>query len=225
MSMSFFEIFPTFKEAPYSYIIVPIMLVSSVIGFYHKPYFHALLLHPYEVYRGKRLHTILTSAFVHRNWFHLLFNCIAVQGLLYDVYGNLRQERGLFYADLVTPILTIAIIAIPNIAQIWKERMNFLFTSVGASGLSFGLFGFSFLFFPLQEIDHLFIPLIKNASQYWLYVSIIIVLLSFVKQLRINRTLHIIGYLIGSLLALLVRNESLFEFIDAFSGQFQILRN
>jgi len=214
--MSFFDIFPTFEEAPYSYIIVPIMLVSSVIGFYHKPYFHTLLLHPYEVYRGKRVHTLLTSAFVHRNWLHLLFNLVAVFGLVYDLFGCMKQEYGLFAAMAYSPAVIIFLMIIPNIIQIWIKRNNFLFTAVGSSGLSSGLFGFSFLFFPLQHINHLFIPWIKNAVHYGLYVFVIMILLSSIRQLKINYSLHVTAYIIGSLMALLMRKESIFEIFYLF---------
>lgn len=192
------------------------MLISSIIGFYHKSYFHALLLHPYEVYRGKRIHTLLTSAFVHRNWLHLSFNLIVAYGLAYDMFGNIDQEYGLTYAYMYTPILCFLLIALPNIIQVIYKRNDFIFTAVGASGLTSGLFGFSFLFFPQQKIDHLFIPWIKNASHYWLYVLIVMLLMSFIRQTRITYSLHVVAYIIGSIIALLIRHESLIELFNSY---------
>lgn len=213
--MQFFDIFPTLQEAPYSYLVVPIMLISSIIGFYRKSYFHALILHPYEIARGKRIHTLLTSAFIHRNWLHLLFNSIVIYGLGYDTFGNIMQEFGILAAYLLTPILIILLISLPNLIQVYQERNVFHFTSVGASGLSFGLYGFSALFFPLQKINHLFIPWINNAAHYWLYILIVSILLSFIKVSKINRSLHIYAYLLGSLFAFIIRKESVSEFIKA----------
>jgi len=213
--MKFFDIFPTFAEAPYSYIVVPIILVCSIIGFYNKSFFHALILHPYEIARGKRIHTLLTSALVHRNGIHLLFNCIVIFGLGYDMFGNLNQGYNTTIAYLCTPFIFLLLIILPNLIQSISEKNNFAFTSIGASGLSFGLFGFSGLFFPLQKTNHLFIPWIHNATHYWLYMLLISTLLSFIKVTRTNRQLHLVAFILGSILALIVSPYAV-ELKDAF---------
>lgn len=213
--MRFFDVFPTFQEAPYSYIVAPIILISSIIGFYNKSYFHSLILHPYEIARGKRIHTVLTSAFIHRNWFHLLFNIFITYILGYDTFGNIMQEYGTIAAYILTPLLFLLLISLPNLFQILKKKDDFYFTAVGASGLSFGLYGFSALFYPLQKINHLFIPWIHNAAQYWIYILMVSILLSFIKISKINRSLHVYAYLLGSICAIIIRNESIHEFIKA----------
>lgn len=149
--MSIFDVLPTFQESPWTYIIVPLIFVSSIIGFYYKPYFYKLVLHPYEVCRGKRWHTLLTSAFVHRNWWHLLFNLLAIYVLTYDAYECVKQIYGKNVSICLSPIIYIVLITIPNILQTLRKKENFLFTTMGASGLSFGLYGFSGLFF-LQKL-------------------------------------------------------------------------
>lgn len=213
--MHFFDIFPAFQEAPYSYTVVPVLIISSIIGFYKISYFHNLILHPYEVARGKRLHTLFTSAFIHRSWIHLFFNTLIIYGLGYDMYGNILQVYGSVPAYLLTPLLFSLLIIIPNVFQVLKKKNDFYFTSMGASGLTFGLYGFSALFFPLQKVNHLFIPFIHNAAQYWLYILFILTLLSFIKLSKVNRLLHITAYLIGSIFALIIRNESIYEFTKA----------
>lgn len=214
--MKFFDIFPTFSEAPYSYIVVPIILVCSMIGFYHKPFFHELILHPYEIARGKRVHTLLTSALIHRNWAHLLFNCVIIYGLGYDTFGNLNQEYGATVAYLCTIIIFFLIIILSNLIQTLSEKNDFVFTAVGASGLSFGLFGFSALFFPLQKTSSHLFSFVQNTTQNWLVGLGILILLTYVgRPKRINKQLHIVSYLIGSILALIVRPTSLMEVYQA----------
>lgn len=212
--MQFFDVFPTFKEAPYSYIIVPIILISSIIGFYNKSYFHALILHPYEIMRGKRIHTLLTSAFIHRNWFHLLFNTTVVYGLGYDMFGTTSQEYGTLTAYLLTPLLFLLLISLPNLLQCCQKRKDFYFTSMGASGLSFGLYGFSAFFFPLQPMGSVVFPFISNALQGWICGLLILILLTQIKKSRINKYLHIAAYSIGALVALFVRPKSILEIFN-----------
>ncbi|WP_312331631.1 rhomboid family intramembrane serine protease [Sphingobacterium sp.] len=214
--MKFFDIFPTFAEAPYSYIVVPIIFVCSIIGFYNKSFFHALILHPYEIARGKRVHTLLTSALVHRNWRHLLFNCMVIFGLGYDTFGNLKQESGITIASLVTPLLFIMMIILPNLFQYLQEKGNFIHTSIGASNLTFGLFGFSFLYFPLQPTHSFIIPFINNSAQYWLAVLLLLFFLLKIPKSKINKRLHLLAYLTGSLLAIIVRPQSFLEIQTVF---------
>ncbi|WP_343538433.1 rhomboid family intramembrane serine protease [Sphingobacterium thalpophilum] len=214
--MKFFDIFPTFSEAPYSYIVVPIILVCSIIGFYNKSFFHALILHPYEIARGKRIHTLLTSALVHRNGIHLLFNCIVIYGLGYDTFGNLDQEYGTTVAYIGTISIFLLLIILPNLIQTISEKNDFSFTAVGASGLSFGLFGFSALFFPLQETSSHLFSFVQNTTHRWIVGLGILILLTFVgKKKKTNKKLHLAAYLIGSIVALLVRHTSIIEMYQA----------
>lgn len=209
--MAFFYIFPTFVESPYSYTVAPLVLISGVIGFYRKSYFHALLLHPYEIARGKRIHTLLTSAFVHRNWAHLLFNTLLVYGLAYDMFGCIKQENGYLAATIATPCLFALLIILPNSFQVWKQKANFLFTSVGISGLTLGLYGFGFFFFPEQKADNMFISWVSNSLEYWIVATIFLFLVSFIPHSDINRQLHIFAFHTGSILALIVRPEAITE--------------
>lgn len=212
--MNIFDILPYFHEAPWSYIVVPIMLITSIIGFYHKPFFHALLLHPYEVYRGKRLHTLLTSAFVHRNWLHLIINAFLIYGFGYDMFGNIEQESNTLTAYILTPILFSSIIVVPNLIQTIVKRQDFLFTAVGASGLSFGLYGFSFLYFPLQKTQSFWLPFVKISFHFWLCTLLVILLLSLSKHSKTNKSLHLTSYIFGSILALVIRSLSFKEILS-----------
>lgn len=214
--MKFFDIFPTFAEAPYSYIVVPIILVCSIIGFYNKSFFHALILHPYEIAKGKRIHTLLTSALVHRNWIHLLFNCIVIFGLGYDMFGNLHQEYGTTVAYIGTISIFFLLIMLPNLIQTISEKKDFSFTAIGASGLSFGLLGFSALFFPLQKTSSHLFSFVQNTTHSWIVGLGILILLTFVGKLKkTNKQLHLVAYLIGSIVALVVRHTSIIEMYQA----------
>jgi membrane associated rhomboid family serine protease len=214
--MKFFDIFPTFTEAPYSYIVVPIIFVCSIIGFYSKSFFHALILHPYEIARGKRIHTLLTSALVHRNWLHLLFNCIVIFGLGYDMCAVLNQEYGPLIAYIGTITIFFLLIILPNIIQTFFKKNDFTFTAVGASGLSFGLFGFSALFFPLQKTSSHIFSFVQNTTHRWIVGLVILILLTFVGKLKkINKQLHLAAYLIGSIVALMIRHTSIIEMYQA----------
>jgi len=215
--MSIFNFIPTFQESPLTYIIVPIILVSSIIGFYNKPYFHALLIHPYELFRGKRWHTLLTSAFLHRNWSHLLFNLLFIFVLSYDLYGSLKQVYPHISPLLLSIVICVLLVTLPNLAQSIHKRNDFMFTSMGASGLSFGLFGFSGMFLPTDNTDRFTLPFIGNAFFNWLVLLLILYIFTRIKRSNTtNVYLHLYAFLIGGILALIVRPEAVKEIISLF---------
>lgn len=215
--MSIFDVLPTFQESPWTYIIVPLIFVSSIIGFYYKPYFYKLVLHPYEVCRGKRWHTLLTSAFVHRNWWHLLFNSFIIFILTYDASECIKQIYGYSISIFLSPILYVALIVLPNLAQTFRKRKDFMFTTMGASGLSFGLYGFSGLFFPTDKASKVIIPFIGNTFFNWLFLLTILFLYTRIKRNNaVNVYLHLYAYLIGGLLALIVRPKAVLEILSLF---------
>ncbi|QBQ41065.1 rhomboid family intramembrane serine protease [Sphingobacterium psychroaquaticum] len=215
--MSIFDVLPTFQESPWTYIIVPLIFVSSIIGFYYKPYFYKLVLHPYEVCRGKRWHTLLTSAFVHRNWWHLLFNLLAIYVLTYDAYECVKQIYGKNVSICLSPIIYIVLITIPNILQTLRKKENFLFTTMGASGLSFGLYGFSGLFFPTETVSSFVLPFVGNFFFNWLSLLLILFLLTRVRKTTSqNVYLHLYAFLFGGLLAFIVRPNSFKEVLSLF---------
>lgn len=217
--MSIFSILPTFEQAPWSYILVPLIVSSSVVGFYYKPYFYALVLHPYEIYRGKRWHSLLTSAFIHRNWLHLLFNVLMIYGLLFDLFGCLKQEYSQKTAVLLSPILIFILILLPNLVQSHHKKEDFMFTTMGASGLTFGLFGFSGLFFPMESIEQFIIPFVSSFLHRWFFLLFLLFLFTLLKRRNlVNVYLHLYAYIIGGVVALCTRPTSIMEIYSYLFG-------
>jgi membrane associated rhomboid family serine protease len=137
-------------------------------------------------------------------------------GLGYDMFGNLHQEYGTTVAYIGTIANFFLLIILPNLIQAFSKKNDFTFTAVGASGLSFGLFGFSALFFPLQKTtSHLF-SFVQNTTHSWIVGLGILILLTFVGKLKkTNKQLHLVAYLIGSIVALVFRHTSIIEMYQA----------
>lgn len=96
--------FPSFNEIPITYLICGLILCSGIVGFYYKPYYQALIFHPYEVFQGRRKHTVITSAFVHRGWFHLLIN-------IYIFFASMRDIEYIILEDDFN-VITIKVICL-----------------------------------------------------------------------------------------------------------------
>lgn len=209
---AFFKIFPYFYEAPLAYMLTGVIFTTSLIGFYNKTFYNALIYHPYEVFRGKRVHAVFTSIFIHKSWKHLLGNLLFVFGLTYDLMGVFQQEYSPKCSYLLYLIFGLLVIIVPNLLVGLKQKQNFEYTSVGASGLSYALIGAAGMFYPLQEMRSSSIIPLELSYQYWIVLLIIFSLLTLRKS-RTNHLLHLYAFLIGSLFIIFVRPASVYEII------------
>ncbi|WP_028297776.1 rhomboid family intramembrane serine protease [Olivibacter sitiensis] len=210
----FFSIFPTWQEAPQSYMLLLILLVGGVAGFSSKRFYQALIFHPYEVFRGRRIHTLLTSALIHRNWKHLLINMVAVFVLSYDFSRLIIQEyKVINYLWILIPFILSSIVLM-NLLMGYLNKSNFLYTSIGVSGLSYSLLGVCISYFPTETMGDIYllkhILKMEYAYQYWIALLILFIILSFWRNSRINSKLHLFAYIYGSICAI-VLHPYLFE--------------
>lgn len=210
---AFFEIFPYFYEAPLAYILTAVIFTTSLIGFYNKTFYNVLIYHPYEVLRGKRLHTVFTSFLIHRNWKHLLWNLLVIFGLTYDLMGVFQQEYSTTYSYLLYLFLGIIGVIVPNLLMGLKHKQDFKYTSVGASGLSFALIGATGMFYPLQEMGNSLVIPMQLAYQYWIVLFVIFSLLTFRKS-KVNHVLHLSAFLLASFYMITLRPIVLNQIID-----------
>lgn len=194
--------FPSFKSAFCSYLIGILILSTSILSLVNKKITFSLLLHPYEVYRGKRLHTLFTSIFPHQSLLHTLINTLFILFFSYDAQQIMAYKYGEAYAVFLTFYLLIILIVIPNIFLTLKERSNFTFTCIGSSGLTFGLIGFSLAYFPFEKVKSIF-PFIQYSYQFWIYFLLIKLIVALILRKKFNNTLHLIAFFWGTVLALI----------------------
>lgn len=213
--INFFDIFPKFVEAPYSYIWIFFVLIFSILGFKRKSFFFSHVLHPYRIWRKDSIHTLFTSAFIHRNFLHLANNLLIIYALGYDMFGNIQQEYGSKIAYLLTPFLFTVFTIAPNICQVIIKRNDFSYTAIGSSGLSFALYGFSAMFFPIQPMRSTLFPFITYAYSAWLLLLVVLLLLALVKRNPIiNTQLHINAFLMGGFFGVATRPSGITEIVN-----------
>lgn len=200
---TFFEVFPYFNEAPIAYILIIVLLIVSIIGFYWKPLYYCFLLYPYELSKGNKIYTVLTSNFIHKNWKHLLFNSIVIFVFVYDFHGILIQEFTVYARCLLFAVL-FTYVTIPNLILTYKKRKDPFYTSAGASGISFGLLGSNGLYFPLEKMSESFFIPFNYAYQYWTGLLVILIIMSFRKRTKSNHLLHLYAFILGSIWAIML---------------------
>ena len=178
---------------------------------------NALLHHPYSEAREKEYYRLLTGAFVHGSWTHLLVNMFVlyqfgtfVESVFTLTWGP-TQGR-IFY--LLVYLLTAFLADIPTFL---KHKDNSGFRSVGASGAVSGMLFIYIIFQPWSWLLLFFvipIPAIVAAVGYLFYSS-------YANKRgggRIDHSAHFYGAVVGFALAILLQPQWFMLFIDNVSN-------
>lgn len=211
--------FPPFTEMPFTYMLCGILILLSITGFYYRPLYNALLFHPVEFFKGKRILTIFTSAFVHNSWWHLFINIYIFYRVIRDIeYIILENTYSLISIKLICFITVFSGIVLPNLVVGLKNRENINYSTVGFSGAVFSSMGFSLLYLPLDHPQKPFtlLPLFY-AYEFACVLFIVVTLMALVfKKSKTNHIVHLLGLVTGFLLAIVFRPALIAELIDHF---------
>lgn len=136
-------------------IIIAVTVGISAIAFNNQQILEKLLLSPYRITHQKEYFRIVTHGFVHADWMHLLVNMFVLWS-----FGNALQLwfNQLAIVNLISsPVLHILIIylggiIISSLSSIVKNKNNYYYKSVGASGAVSAIVFASIFFDPWQSL-------------------------------------------------------------------------
>ncbi|SOD19883.1 Membrane associated serine protease, rhomboid family [Pedobacter xixiisoli] len=216
--------FPSFAEMPFTYSICLLVIITSIIGFYNKRFYQLFVYHPYEVFRGKRLHTILTSALVHQKWWHLFFNLYVFYRINRDVeYIIMEYDFSFWIIELICVLVIFIGVVLPNLITGLKQKENIAFTSVGFSGAVFCSAGFCMLYLPLDLAPKTYLLFPFRYSYEFAFIGLAIfflVALIFRNSKQTNHKLHLYAYVIGLLIAFTLRPKLVIELVTHLTTRF-----
>jgi len=198
-----------------TYLIIGITVAVSLAAFSSASLMYRLQFNAAQVVQRKEYYRLVTHAFVHANWSHLLVNML----VLFFFGKPIEMYFSYFFgsrATLYFLVLYFGGIFISNAWAIVKHKNNFHYNAVGASGaVSAVLFAFVF-FDPWETIYVYFVPVpgILFAAGYLIYSYF----MTRRKNDNVAHDAHFLGSVYGFLLPALL-NPSLFaRFIEKLSG-------
>lgn len=182
--------------APMAGLILAVILVVGVAGLSMAPrLIGAGLLRPFEIARGRRLFTLVTSGFVHATYAHLLFNALTLWSFGFVLERRIGSGRFLF--------LYAVGLLVSDLGTVYRQRNNPDYASLGASGAILAVLFASIVYFPQQSIFIAFIPLPVPA---WLfafgYLAYSVYASRHVRD-QVNHDAHLGGAVAGFLFVLL----------------------
>ncbi len=199
-----------------TYLIIGITVLVSVLAFSSADLMNRLQFNAALVVHKKQYHRLITHAFVHAGWSHLLVNMFVLYffGKPVELYFNYYFGSK---ATVYFLLLYFGGILISNAWALVKNRNDYYYNAVGASGAVSAVL-FSFVFFDPWEKLYFFgilpIPGILFAIGYLIYSY-------FMNRRKVDNVAHdahFLGSVFGFVFPVLL-NPALFErFIDKLMG-------
>lgn len=195
-----------------TWFIIGITTLVSYLAFQNENLMSRLQFNAAHIVLKKEYHRLITHAFVHANWPHLIVNMLvlyffgpAIESYLHYYFGN--KSTAFFL------LLYFGGILASNIWSLIRHKNNYYYNAVGASGAVSAVL-FAFIFFNPLEPVLLFailpVPGILFAVGYLIYSYT----MSHKKTDNVAHDAHFLGAVFGFLFPMVLK-PSLFEtFMD-----------
>ncbi len=118
-------------------VIVIITALISIAGFSTPHLARKFQFNPFQVYHRRGWHRVVTHAFLHADWTHLIINMIVLLsfGTAVERYFDELESGGIMgHPGLSFVILYFAAVVISTLTTLVKHRNNSWYNAVGASG-------------------------------------------------------------------------------------------
>jgi len=202
------------SATPVASIIFIFTLVTSLYAFNDNSLFGKFMLHPYSVYRGRNIYTLITSGLIHQNTMHLVFNMFTFYFFAFALEAKVGSLRfGLIY------FLGLILSDIPSVI---KYKDSFHYHSLGASGaISAVLFSF-ILFYPLQTMIIFPLPIPIWSALFGILYLVYSFYMSRNAMDHINHDAHLYGALTGMIVTVLLVPGIIPHFIGEITARMGI---
>src|SRR5210317_1990792 len=131
-------------------LIIIVTVIVTLYAWNNQDRYYRWMLNPYSVVERKQYYRLITSGFIHKDYIHLLFNMITLyffgrvmESILFALYG----PTGFIYYL----ILYFAGMVVADIPTIIKQRKNYGYNSLGASGAVSAVIFSAILFNPTSD--------------------------------------------------------------------------
>lgn len=147
-------------DSPVTYTLLFANIAITLWVWYLKPeYFDKLAEWPYEIVNHHKYYQIVTSAFLHANWMHLLFNMFTLFSFGPVLEGMFVMNFGQMAGSLYFFLIYFISLLTGSLLTVVFNFKNISYVAVGASGAVSGIIFSYVLFFPFSKIGVFFIPM------------------------------------------------------------------
>ena len=183
------------------------------MAFNNRALFEKLQLNPYQIYHQNQWYRVVTHAFLHADYMHLIINMIVLLsfGLSVENQFDILAHKGLISSAALHLLLLYFIgMVVATSTTIIKHKDNYNYNSIGASGAVSAVVFASIFFSPKNTIlimGILPIPAILFGIIYLLYTQY----KSRKGNDNVNHDAHFIGAVFGFIYPIIIE-PSLFSY-------------
>jgi len=195
-----------------TYFIIGTTVLVSFVAFQNQELMDKLQFNAAKVVHQKQYYRLVSHAFIHANWSHLLVNMF----VLFFFGRGIEQYFGYYFGNRATVyflLLYFGGIMASNVWSLIKHQNNYYYNAVGASGAVSAML-FAFIFFNPWEKLYFFgilpIPGILFAIGYLFYSY----QMSKKSTDNVAHDAHILGAIFGFVFPILLRPGLFTQFID-----------
>jgi len=195
-----------------TYIVIAVTVLVSYLAFQNQDLMEKLRFNAAKIVHQKEYYRLVSHAFIHANWSHLLVNMF----VLFFFGKGIEQYFAYYFGNRSTfyfLLLYFGGILASNIWSLIKNKNNYYYNAVGASGAVSALL-FAFIFFNPWEKLYLFavipIPGILFAVGYLFYSY----QMSKKKTDNVAHDAHFLGAVFGFVFPILLKPNLFDQFID-----------
>jgi membrane associated rhomboid family serine protease len=181
--------------APVACVIFVITIITSLMAFSNENLYGKLILHPYNVSRGRYVYTVITSGLIHKDWMHLFFNMLSFY------FFAFRLEPDLGHWQFA--VLYVASLILSDMPSVMKHRENYNYYSLGASGAVSAVVFSAILYNPLGQMMILPLPIPIPAVIFGVLYLVYCSYASKYSRDNINHDAHFYGALSGLMITII----------------------
>jgi len=197
-------------------LLIIITSIISIIAFNRRELFDKLQLNPYAVYHKKEWYRIISHGFLHADWMHLFINMFVLfsfGGAVENIFKQLEFEGIIKSPVLSYVILYFASMIFATITSIKKQKDNYWYNSVGASGAVSAVVFTSIFFHPWTNLYFYAVIPIPGIVFGILYLAYSHYMSKRGKD-NTNHDAHFIGAVFGFLFPIMLEPKLIHVFLD-----------
>ncbi|HRH59961.1 MAG TPA: rhomboid family intramembrane serine protease [Chitinophagaceae bacterium] len=200
-------------------VILVLTCVVSFVAFSNHDLINKLIFYPPAISHDKQWYRFFTCGFIHADIGHLAFNMISL-----FLFGEMVEKAFVQIFDsngeLLYIIMYVSALAVCLLPTYSKQKENYSYRSLGASGAVSAVVFAGILLFPFTRIGILFIPLVIPG---YIFGPIYLIASAYMGKKggdNINHSAHFWGALYG-ITFVIIMSVALTDFnpIDRFIGQ------
>ena len=196
-------------------LLIVITSIISILAFNRRELFDKLQLNPYAVWHKKEWYRIISHGFLHADWVHLFINMFVLFSFGSSVENIFKQlaTEGIIKSPVLSYVLLYFVSMIfATLTTIKKQKDNYWYNSVGASGAVSAIVFASIFFQPLAKLYFYAVIPIPGIVFGVLYLGY-----SHYMSRRggdnINHDAHFIGAVFGFLFPIILEPKLIYIFL------------